>query len=161
MTTTTNDLAAFQVGRTYSTPSVCDHECIFSITVESRTACFITTTEGKRLKVSEWKGAEQVSPLGSYSMAPIIGADDETKVSSDFWTAQDDEDTMIHGENGISLASMIQYLQLPSHPFHAQAVEQAAAFIKAERDAEVSRSQKMMANQMQHISEADWSRIVD
>lgn len=85
MKTTTNDLAAFQVGRTYSTPSVCDHECIFSITVESRTACFITTTEGKRLKVSEWKGAEQVSPLGSYSMAPIIGADDQTEASVAFW----------------------------------------------------------------------------
>jgi len=79
MTTTTNDLAAFQVGRTYSTPSVCDHECIFSITVESRTACFITTAAAKhqpskRLKVSEWDGAETVAPMGQYSMCPIINA---------------------------------------------------------------------------------------
>jgi len=65
---------AFQVGRTYSTRSVCDHDCIFSITVESRTACFITTTCGKRLKVSEWDGAETVAPEGRYSMCPIINA---------------------------------------------------------------------------------------
>ena len=79
MTTTTNDLAAFQVGRTYSTRSVCDHECIFSITVESRTACFITTAAAKhqpskRLKVNEWDGAETVAPMGQYSMCPIINA---------------------------------------------------------------------------------------
>ena len=36
-------------------------------------------------------------------------------------------DTMIHGENGISIASMLEYLQQPNHPFHAQAVEQAYA----------------------------------
>ena len=161
MTTTTNDLAAFQVGRTYSTPSVCDHECIFSITVESRTACFITTTEGKRLKVNEWDGAETVAPMGSYSMCPIINASRETEASRDFWDAQDDKGTMIHGENGTSIAAIFEMILLPNHPHHAQAVVLADAFVKAERDAEVSRSQKMMRNQMQHISESDWSRIVD
>ena len=161
MTTTTNDITAFQVGRTYSTRSICDNDCIFSITVESRTACFITTTCGKRLKVSEWDGAETVAPEGRYSMCPTINASRETEASRDCWAAQDDKGTMIHGENGTSLAAIFQYLALPSHPFHARAVEQAAAFVQAERNAEVSRNQKMMRNQMQHISESDWSRIVD
>lgn len=64
----------FQVGTTYSTRSVCDHNCIFSITVKSRTAKTIKTECGKTLRVSEYNGAEQVRPEGRYSMAPIITA---------------------------------------------------------------------------------------
>ena len=76
---TESTLATFQVGRTYSTRSVCDHECIFSLTVESRTKCFITTVAtkhqpSKRLGVYEWDGAEAVAPEGRYSMCPIIRA---------------------------------------------------------------------------------------
>lgn len=70
-------MAKFIIGRTYSTRSACDHNCIFSITIASRTAKMITTTTGKRLKVKEWDGNEQVKPMGSYSMCPIIGADDK------------------------------------------------------------------------------------
>jgi len=77
---TDSTLATFQVGRTYTTRSVGDHECIFSLTVESRTKCFITTVAtkhqpSKRLGVHEWDGAEAVAPEGRYSMCPIIRAD--------------------------------------------------------------------------------------
>ena len=69
----------FKPGATYQTRSVCDHDCIIAITVAKRTTKTITTTEGKRFRISVWKGVEQVKPLGSYSMAPIIGADQEEK----------------------------------------------------------------------------------
>ena len=65
----------FEAGKTYWTRSICDAEMIIRITVEKRTASFITTTEGKRLKVSEWDGTETVKPWGSYSMAPTITAE--------------------------------------------------------------------------------------
>jgi len=69
--------------------------------------------------------------------------------------------TFIHGENGISIASMLEYLQLPNHPFHAAAIEQAAKFVAAEREEANARSRQMMRDQMGHISESEWSRIAD
>jgi hypothetical protein len=65
----------FEVGKTYWTRSVCDSECIITITVAKRTAKFLTTSEGKRLGISSWDGVEHVKPWGAYSMAPIISAD--------------------------------------------------------------------------------------
>lgn len=72
--------AAFQVGKTYQTRSACDHDCIVSLTVVSRTAKTIKANAGHRgiktLRVSEYEGREQVKPWGSYSMAPIVDASD-------------------------------------------------------------------------------------
>lgn len=69
-------MSKFQVGQTYATRSVCDHDCIIRVTVARRTAKTITTDAGKTLRVSEYDGAEQVKPWGSYSMAPIVSATD-------------------------------------------------------------------------------------
>ena len=69
----------FQVGRTYATRSICDHDCIFSFVILGRTAKSITTNiHGKvvRRGLSVWEGNEQFSPYGRYSMSPIVGADD-------------------------------------------------------------------------------------
>ena len=68
-------MQTFQVGATYATRSICDHECVIRVTVASRTAKTIKTTEGKTLRISEYDGVELVKPWGSYSMAPIVGAD--------------------------------------------------------------------------------------
>lgn len=66
----------FEVGSTYSTRSICDSECIVSLTVAKRTAKTITTKAGKVLRITSYNGVEQVKPWGSYSMAPIIDATD-------------------------------------------------------------------------------------
>jgi hypothetical protein len=67
--------ATFQAGKTYTTTSICDHECVFSLTVAKRTAKTITTTEGKTLRIgAAYDGVECVEPMGSYSMAPTIRA---------------------------------------------------------------------------------------
>lgn len=70
-------MKTFEVGSTYSTRSVCDHNCIVSITVASRTAKTIKTTEGKTFRIGKMYDdrAECVKPWGSYSMCPILGAD--------------------------------------------------------------------------------------
>lgn len=74
----------FEVGKSYSARSICDHECIWTLTVISRTAQSIIAlldneTEPRRMRInkkfSEWRNAESVLPLGNYSMAPIISAD--------------------------------------------------------------------------------------
>lgn len=76
-------MSKFEVGATYSTRSICDSDCIISITIASRTKCFVTTTDGKRLKVSTYhNGSESVMPWGSYSMSPTITADDCGQVYS-------------------------------------------------------------------------------
>jgi hypothetical protein len=69
----------FQIGRTYSTRSICDYDCVFSFTILGRTAKTVTTqihSKIVRRGLSLWDGVEQFSPYGRYSMAPIVGADD-------------------------------------------------------------------------------------
>jgi hypothetical protein len=69
----------FQVGKTYATRSVCDHNCIISLTITARTAKTVKAMvrgEVKTLRVSEYNGEEIVKPWGSYSMAPLVGASD-------------------------------------------------------------------------------------
>ena len=79
MTTTT-----FQVGATYSTRFICDHDSILSITIAKRSKCFLTTTERKRVKVYEDNGVEYCYPTGIYSMAPIVRADKPAEVADPF-----------------------------------------------------------------------------
>lgn len=67
----------FEVGKTYVTRSICDHDTIFSFVIMARTAKTITTTvSGKiaRRGISVYDGAEQFKPYGTYSMCPIISA---------------------------------------------------------------------------------------
>lgn len=71
----------FEVGKSYSMRSVCDHECVWTYVVTARTAATVTLSDGKRTlscrinrQLSEYRGAESVRPLGSYSLAPILSA---------------------------------------------------------------------------------------
>jgi hypothetical protein len=66
----------FEAGRTYSTRSIGDYNCIISITVASRTEKTIKTTEGKTLRIYSYDdGLERVRPWGKYSMSPVITAE--------------------------------------------------------------------------------------
>lgn len=67
-------MTTFQAGKTYTTRSACDHNCIFSVKVISRTAKTIKTDDGKTLRIGQYEGAEFVKPMGSYSMAPTVRA---------------------------------------------------------------------------------------
>lgn len=72
----------FEVGKTYQTRSVGDSNCLVKIVVVSRTDKTVTcqTDDGvKKFRPSVYRGVEQVKPWGSFSMAPIVGADDETR----------------------------------------------------------------------------------
>jgi hypothetical protein len=65
----------FEPGKTYWTRSIVDSDYIVRLAIARRTSQTIITTEGKRLRVSIYRGVEQVKPWGSYSMCPIVGAD--------------------------------------------------------------------------------------
>ena len=73
----------FEIGKTYTTRSLCNHDCIITIKVTARTAQTITvindSNEVQKLriikKMTEWNNAETVLPWGKYSMAPIITAE--------------------------------------------------------------------------------------
>jgi hypothetical protein len=71
----------FEIGKTYEMRSICNQECVWSYKVIARTAKTITIDDGKEVKkcriiqkVSEYRNAETVYPLGQYSMAPSLVA---------------------------------------------------------------------------------------
>ena len=72
----------FEIGKTYTMRSACMHDCTWTYTVTARTAQTVTLTDGKETKrcriakaISEYREAETVHPLGQYSMAPSLCAD--------------------------------------------------------------------------------------
>lgn len=68
----------FETGKTYSTRSVCDSDCIITVTIEKRTDKTVTCKvrgESKTFRVKpNHNGEEFFMPWGSYSMAPAITA---------------------------------------------------------------------------------------
>ena len=65
----------FQPGKTYTTRSACDYDCVISVKVVSRTAKTIKTADGKTLRIGDHGYGEFVKPWGSYSMAPMVSAE--------------------------------------------------------------------------------------
>jgi len=68
----------FEVGKTYSTRSMCNWDCIYSFVILARTAKSVTVdVHGKTVRrgLSIYEGVEQFKPFGNYSMAAIISAD--------------------------------------------------------------------------------------
>jgi hypothetical protein len=68
----------FEVGKTYTCRSICDHDTIYSFTIIARTDKRITFEQhGKRTTrgVSVYDGVESCKPHGSYSMCAVIRAD--------------------------------------------------------------------------------------
>jgi len=70
-------------------------------------------------------------------------------------------ETTIYNQNATSLAAILEYIQLPNHPFHGQAVAMANEFIEANRKARIVAGQKMMREQRKNMTEEEWSSIVD
>lgn len=72
----------FQPGSTYSTRSICDHNCVFSFKVLSRTAKMVTLEYQGKTIVRALRldaGVEYCMPLGHYSMAPVLRADKDAE----------------------------------------------------------------------------------
>lgn len=69
----------FEVGKTYTTRSLCDYECVFAFTVTARTAKRITIRDHARrstrtVGIRVWGDCETAKPHGTYSMCPVINA---------------------------------------------------------------------------------------
>lgn len=75
----------FEIGKAYACSSNCNHECVWTFSVIRRTAKTVTFRdkygEEKTCRISadisSYRNAETVFPLGRYSMAPMLDADDE------------------------------------------------------------------------------------
>jgi hypothetical protein len=82
MQTTQPASATFVAGVTYSTRSICDSDCIYRVTIVSRTDKTVKADVGAhnggvktfRLGRNHYN-AECFMPFGRYSMAPTIRAD--------------------------------------------------------------------------------------
>lgn len=71
----------FETGKSYYTRSLCNHDCIYKVTIMKRTAKTVTFTDGlqtyrRKIDTDTWCGEteEIIHPYGFYSMAPIIRA---------------------------------------------------------------------------------------
>jgi hypothetical protein len=74
---TNNDIIRFTIGEQLAARSLCDYDCIYRFEVLSRTAKFVTLkyfNEEKRVGIKVRDGREYCYPLGSYSMAPSVHA---------------------------------------------------------------------------------------
>lgn len=72
----------FEVGKSYATRSIGDHDCIFRFKILARTAKTVTVeVHGKTVKrgLTVYENVEQFKPFGTYSMCAIIGADDRAE----------------------------------------------------------------------------------
>ena len=72
-------MTKFEIGKKYATRSICDYDCIFDLTVISRTEKTIQANVGgfgvKTLRINtKWTENESVYPFGKYSMSPSIEA---------------------------------------------------------------------------------------
>lgn len=69
----------FEVGKRYFMRSACNYEAVWIYTVISRTKKFVTLQDDKgrvrRRGVYVYRNEECANPLGTYSMAPILAAD--------------------------------------------------------------------------------------
>jgi len=73
----------FEIGKTYILMSLCNREVTWTYKVIGRTAKTIKFEDDRGnvktcrivAQISEWRGAESVMPLGTYSMAPVLSAD--------------------------------------------------------------------------------------
>jgi hypothetical protein len=77
-----NTLTQFEAGKTYFGRSICDHECVYRMTVLRRTAKTVTVQMSNReapktLRPRLYGNVETVRPNGTYSMALTISADRE------------------------------------------------------------------------------------
>ena len=75
-------MKTFEINETYSMRSACDHNCVWTYKVISRTKATVTLSDGKEVikcrinkQYSEYRNAETVFPLGKYSMCPTLSAD--------------------------------------------------------------------------------------
>lgn len=75
-------MKTFEIGQTYTMRSICNHDACWTYTVTARTAQTVTITDGKKVQrcrisklTSQHRNAESIYPLGQYSMAPILSAD--------------------------------------------------------------------------------------
>ena len=82
----------FEGGKRYQMRSACDHDCVWVYEVVARNIKTIyiqqIKSNGERCKVqyfrvikslTEYRHAESIRPLGNYSMAPVLSADNEVK----------------------------------------------------------------------------------
>jgi hypothetical protein len=73
-------MTKFQVGRTYETRSIADHDCIHSFEILARTDKTVTVkVYGNTVKrgIQVRDDVEQFKPFGTYSMCAVIRANKE------------------------------------------------------------------------------------
>jgi len=73
-------MVKFEIGKTYATSSICDHNCIYEFKILRRTTKSIWVKvygEIKRRKITIYENREEFFPFGHYSMCAVINAEKE------------------------------------------------------------------------------------
>lgn len=110
----------FEVSKSYFMRSVTDYQCVWTYQVIKRTAKTLTlqAEDGKTTthRISEHEDIEQVKPLGSYSMCPILSADNLIPQKDYRLVEWDDlhanRDTIIHYINQNAISGHLREIML-------------------------------------------------
>lgn len=92
----------FEVGTRYFMRSACNYEAVWVYTVISRTKKFVTLQDDKgrvrRRGVYVYNDVEHTLPLGSFSMAPVLAADNivNDEVTNDDNTNEEEISENVH-----------------------------------------------------------------
>ena len=134
----------FEVGKTYYSRSICDHECIFTIEVVKRTeksVTYIYDGKQRRSMIKKDDNGEYIKP-DRYSMAPTFRADREVEAQEAEEQTTEDQaaeiaKAIVDGIGKDLAAGLVEYYNL---------VKQLAKDIKAE---------ELTAEKLKNILEED------
>jgi len=89
----------FETGKTYTCRSVCDADCVWTFTVERRTAKTVHFRNHETGNVHTCRpatvgGEEVAKPLGNYSMCPVLRASSERAPTAQAFNSQGRELTV-------------------------------------------------------------------
>ena len=101
-------ISKFEAGKTYYVRSIGDHNCIWRFRVVRRSASSVWVTGAddhdaakvERRKISEYRGSENFSQFGRYSMSPTVYAENVADGANDLqdWEKPGYRDTLPAGK---------------------------------------------------------------
>lgn len=147
----------FEIGKTYYSRSICDHECIFTIEVVKRTeksVTYIYDGKQRRSMIKTDENGEYIKP-DRHSMAPTFRADRETEVQEAENQEAEEQaaevaKAIVDGIGKDLAAGLVEYYYL---------VKQLAEDVPGYKLMDTKELKRLLAEQLPEWDEEDWEDL--